>query len=161
MANDPAAAGPRLLRLWQRLSPLPAGSWLFSRILGTMVPYTGSIGAHVRVLEPGYARVELRDRRSVRNHLRSIHAVALVNLAEVTSGLAMLVALPPGVRGIVTGLSIEYLKKARGTLVGESRPVVPEGITAEPREVDTTAELRDPAGDVVARATVRWRLSRP
>jgi acyl-coenzyme A thioesterase PaaI-like protein len=157
MTQSFESPGPALLKLWTRLSPLPGGAWLFSRILGFLVPYTDSIRPLIRVLQPGHARVELRDRRGVRNHLRSIHAVALVNLAEVASGLAMLVGLPPTVRGIVTGISIEYLKKARGNLVAESLVTVPEITT--PCEHTVAACIRDPEGQVVAEAKVRWRLS--
>lgn len=151
------APGARLLKLWRRLSPIPGGSWLFSRILGFMVPYTGSIHPHVRILEPGHARVELKDRRALRNHLRSLHAIALTNLSEVTSGLAMLVGLPPTVRGIVTGLSIEFHKKARGTLTAESMVAIPD-VTA-PCEHQVRASIRDQQGDVVAETIVRWRLA--
>jgi hypothetical protein len=68
----------------------------------------------------------------------------------------MLTALPPGTRGIVTGLSMQYLKKARGTLTAECRCSVPE-VNGE-TVYDVHADIRDAAGDVVARGTVNWLL---
>jgi acyl-coenzyme A thioesterase PaaI-like protein len=124
-----------------------------------MVPYTGSMGARIEELEPGRAVASLRDRRAVRNHLGTVHAVALVNLGEVVTGLAVLTALPTGLRGIVTGLSAEYLKKARGDLIATARADAP-GLAAvtETRDLEVVAEIRDRSEQVVARVTARWRV---
>jgi acyl-coenzyme A thioesterase PaaI-like protein len=149
--------GEMLLASWNRLERMPGGRWLFNRMLARRVPYSGSIDPQVEELRPRYARVTMRDRRAVRNHLNSIHAIALTNLGEVTSGLAMITALPAGTRSIVTGLSSEFLKKGRGRLTAECSCEVPSIIDRDTDQV-VTADITDDAGDLVARVEVRWRL---
>lgn len=151
-----SAPGERLRQQWTRLAPLPGGKTLFSLLLGRMTPYSGTIGARVAELAPGFCRVTLRDRRRVRNHLGSIHAMALANVAEMASGLAVLVGLPAGIQGILTGFSITYLKKARGLLTAECRAERLD--VQEPQDYEAQVTVSDPQGDVVARATARWRL---
>jgi len=152
----PPSPYTRIRALWDRWSKLPGGKWIFGKLLGLAVPYTGTIKPRVVELRPGYARVEMADRRAVRNHLRSIHAIALMNLAEVTSGLAATMSLPDTARAIPVRLSIDFVKKARGRLTAEC--TAPAIDASAEREHDIEAVIKDPGGDVVARAVARWRV---
>lgn len=146
--------GPMVRKMWGKLSDLPGGKMLFSKAVGKAAPYTGTIGAEVLELRPGFARVQMRDKKKVRNHLNSVHAVALMNLAEATTGLAKTSGLPDGARGILKGLRMEYLKKARGLLVAECEAEVSE--STERRELEIQGDIMDASGDVVARAVATW-----
>jgi len=139
--------------LWDRLSGLPGGRIIFSRLASEAAPYTATIRARVEDLRRGHAEVSMRDRYRVRNHLQSVHAVALVNLAELTGNLALAYSLPDDARFIVSGISIDYIKKARGKILGVCDCPVPE--TSERKEYEVIVSLRNPAGEEVARATLR------
>lgn len=148
------STGPTIRHYWSKASALPGGKWLFSRLLGIVVPYTGTLGARIEVLEPGFCRVKLTDRRRVRNHLHSIHAVALCNLGEMATGLALLNSLPQGARGILTGISVDYLKKGRGCLYASCRCAVPEHCEEQTHVL--TGVITDARGDRVAEVEAHW-----
>lgn len=158
MAKNVSPAA-RLLAAWHRLSRRPGGKFLFSRILARAIPYTATVRPRVLIVEAGFARVEMDDRRRIRNHLSSIHALAIANLGELTSGLAMTATLPPEVRSILTGLHVEFKKKARGRLTAECRCTVP-AVTA-PIEHQVSSSVLDMAGDEVAVVTATWKLAPP
>ncbi len=150
---DASKAPNPILSKWRKLSGSAAGRYLFSRGLGLFVPYSGTIGPRVQRLEPGRAVVHMRDRRRIRNHLRSIHAAALLNLTELTGGLVATVSMPAGARMIITGVTVDFLKKARGLLEAEGTCLVPQ--SNERAEIEAQVVIRDTSSDVVARGTVR------
>jgi uncharacterized protein (TIGR00369 family) len=152
-AFDGQQATPFLRAQWPRISRMPGGRALFSRMMGLLVPYTGALGGEVEELREGYARVALKDRRAIRNHLRSVHAIALANLVEMTGNLALLYSLPPDCRMIVAGLSMDYLKKARGRLTAECHAPVPASNARQ--ELPIEVVVKDAAGEVVAKGTLR------
>lgn len=144
------------IALWNKFSAVPGGKKVFSLLLGKIIPYTGSMGATVQELARGRACVTLRDRRGVRNHLKSIHAVALMNLGELTSGLAAVAGLPPSMRGILVGYRIEYLKKARGTITATSCfDAKPSG---ESKQYEVSVEMKNQRGELVSRAFATWLI---
>ena len=145
-----------LKKLWDGLRLVPGGKRIFSKILSLVAPYTGSIGPEVQEIGHGYARVSMADRRAVRNHVRSVHAIAVANLGEITSALATMSGLPKTSRGIPIRLATDYLKKARGDLTAECRcPAIEDGKYGE---LEVEVEIRNSEGDLVARSTVLWKI---
>jgi len=155
LPNLKRLASPSTLKsVWSVLKSMPGGGVMMGRIIGQLAPYTGTIRPEILALEPGLARVRMNDSRRVRNHLNSVHAIALMNLGEVATGTAMLVSAPEGARAIIVHLGMDYLKKARGPITAECTCAIPTSL--ERKEYDVTADLKNADGVVIARAHARW-----
>ncbi len=141
-----------VMEKWKRARGSRLGRWLFSRGVGRFAPYTGTIGARVEELAPGRSLVTMRDRRAVRNHLNSVHAVALTNLIELTGSLSIIASLPPETRMIPVRLETDFIKKGRGLMTAEANCVIPS--SNEKAELPATVVIRDDSGDEVARGRV-------
>ncbi len=150
----------RVVTLWEKFGHSLIGRKTFNFMLGRIVPYSGSIKAEVISLGDGEVRISMKDRKAVRNHLKSIHAIALANLGEMASGLAMFSKVSDDTRAIVVDLEIKYIKKARGRLIATGRAKPPEVIDAPTKSI-VEAQIKDAEGDVVATIKVHWLLSPP
>ena len=150
---------PSVLALYQRLAGWPAGRWLFSRLVCLKAPYFSSIAPRIVVLEPGRGIATLRHRRAVTNHIGTVHAIALCNLAEFIGGLTCEVSIPHTMRWIPKGMTVEYRKKAVGTMHAVATPAIPVVAATEGYELPVVIDVTDPGGDVVFRATIAMWLS--
>jgi acyl-coenzyme A thioesterase PaaI-like protein len=148
-----------LLSLYQRITRWPAGHWLFSRAVCFRAPYFSTISPRFVALEPGRCEVRIPDRRRVHNHIGTVHAIALCNLAELSAGVMTEATIPADMRWIPKGMTVEYLAKAVGTMHAVATPEVAAVSSAEGCPWPVTVKVGDPTGKEVFRARITMWLS--
>jgi uncharacterized protein (TIGR00369 family) len=156
-ASAPREAVAPVMQAWRKLGRRPFGRAIFSWIVCRKAPYFASIRPRFEELRPGYARVSMRKRRAVENHIGTVHAIAMCNLAELAAGTMTEASIPRGMRWLPKGMQVEYLKKAEtGIEAVATLAAVEEGPA---REAPVLVELRDAAGTLVCRATITMWVS--
>lgn len=148
-----------LLATYHKLTRLPLGHWLFTRAVCFKAPYFGSISPRFTLLESGRCEATIPDRRAVHNHIGTVHAIALCNLAELTAGVMTDASMPAGMRWIPKGMTVQYLKKATGTLRGVATPVIALVNSESGYDLPVNVDVFDSAGDRVFNAEIRMWLS--
>lgn len=146
------------LSTWQRLSKKPAGKWAFSRLVCWKAPYFGSIRPAFVELRPGYCEVLIKKRRRVLNHIGTVHAIAMCNMAELAGGTMTEVTVPAGYRWIPKGMTVEYIAKAETNLKAVAR-TDPLPQFAAAAELPVTVTVTDSANQAVFRAVITMWVS--
>ncbi len=156
------ASEVQAMRLWRRLGGSGLGRWVFTRIVCLKAPYFASISPRLVRLEPGYCEAWLRQRRRVQNHIGTVHAIALCNLAELCAGLVTDVSIPRDMRWIPQDMTVRYLRKATGRITAVAKPATPLVTASEPYAATIHVTLEDEAGETVADADIHmWLSARP
>lgn len=148
-----------LLATYHRLARLPLGRWLFARAVCAKAPYFATIAPRFDALDAGRCVVSMRDRRRVHNHIGTVHAIALCNLAELAAGVMTDASLPASMRWIPKAMTVEYLAKARGTMRAVATPDVALVESAAGYELPVTVQVCDAAGTPVFRARIAMWVS--
>jgi acyl-coenzyme A thioesterase PaaI-like protein len=141
----------------EKVRRLPAGLRLFSRLVTFKAPYFSSIRPVFLALEPGFAKARISNRRSVRNHLGTVHAIAMANLCEFVGGTLMEVSISPDMRWIPRGMTIRYLGLARTDLTAECRIDDYDWNVAQ--DVLLKVFVKDTSGTVVSEAEIPMYVS--
>jgi acyl-coenzyme A thioesterase PaaI-like protein len=153
--------GSPLINMYDRLAPLPLGKRVFSLAYQVAAPYFLTIPAHIESVERGRATATMAQTPWVRNHLGTVHAIALCNLAEYTMGAVAEATVPASHRWVPKGMSVEYLAKARGRMHATATLTLPVPV-ADRQELPVTVAVSDPGGEIVFSAEIRiWVTAKP
>ncbi|MFC1857226.1 hotdog fold domain-containing protein [Thermodesulfobacteriota bacterium] len=148
----------QLLRLYQICEKFPFGKIIFSELICFKAPYFASIKPRFIQLRPGYCEVLLKKRRAVTNHLKSVHAIAMCNVSELTAGSMLEASIPKKLRWIPKGMTVSYLKMAKTDLKATCE--ISTDTLTTPHELPMTVHVTDTQGVEVFRAVINMYISK-
>ena len=106
--------------LYNSLIKIPFGKTVFAWIVCQRIPYFKSIRPKVVEIKEGRTVVSMKERRSIQNHVKTVHAIALCNLCELSMAMTAEATIPDHLRFIPVGMTVAYKKKAKGVLIAIS-----------------------------------------
>ncbi len=114
-----------VLSMWKRFSGVPiVGTRAFSFAFSQRAPYFGSIHPRFTEIRPNHAELVIPKRRGVKNHIGTVHAIALCNGLEAAMGALAEATIPSDKRWIPKGMEVSYTAKATSdiTCTAETDP---------------------------------------
>ncbi len=137
-----------LSRIVDRINLLPslARTRALSLFFGRAVPFTGTAGIRIEQLSRERCVITLPNRRRVRNHIGSVHAIASLLIAESATGFLVGMNVPDDRVPVIKTVHADYVKRSSGDMRVEAS-LTPEQIelirTSEKGETPVHVEIRD------------------
>ncbi len=88
---------------------------------GKMVKFTGTAGIKIEELTERSAVVSVKNKKSVQNHIGSVHAVAGILIAESATGYLVGMNVPDTSVPVIKTIKADYVKRAKGNMKAVAR----------------------------------------
>ena len=142
-----------------RIEKLPAGlrNWATNFAFGRAVPYVRTSRVHYDKVSPTEWIAHVPNRRSVQNHLRQVHAGAMITAAESVAVTMMAQSLPPDRLPLVKSIEARFVRRSSGAIRAVARLTDDQlhRIRTEPKgEVRIEVTVTDESGEVPVEITV-------
>lgn len=147
----------KTLSFYNKLAKLPIGKWLFSKIICWKAPYFATIKPLFIDLKSGYCEIRVRKRRAIENHLRTVHAIAMANMCELSAGMLTEVSIPDQMRWIPIKMEINYLHKAKTDVRAIAEIDIPEW--QNDQDLLVPIKILDTHNQEVVNAIITMRVS--
>jgi acyl-coenzyme A thioesterase PaaI-like protein len=139
--------------IYKTLTALPQGKRLFSVLFQQKAPYFASANIQVRKMDKNLGVVVVPKRRSVQNHIGTVHAIAVANGLEAAMGLLAEATTPKGYRWLPKGMTLEYVGLSDSDIRCVAETTDADWANAPDVPVKVTATRAD--GKVVVQGTIR------
>ena len=151
----------RLAKLVKATSKFPKGvrSTLWSKAFGRVVPMVGT--ANIKYLEVSSSKVivEIKNQRSMQNHIGQLHAVAMALIAETATGFVAAMNVPDSSIVLIKSLHLDYKRPSKGdmrataTLTAEQ---IKDMQTSDKGEALVSVVITDESGQEPVQAEMIW-----
>lgn len=149
----------RLEKQVDRLKGYPNS--ILSWAIGRVVPYVGTSGVCFEKMSREEVIVSLKNRKKVRNHIKQIHAAAMMLLAETATGMVVGMNIPDDKIPLVKSMKTDFVKRSTGAMRAAAQ-LTPEQIesiqTLEKGEVTVSVTITDEAQvePIIVEAVWAW-----
>lgn len=113
----------KLNKIVSNINKLPdfMRSKALTTLFGKTVKYTGTTGQKVEELTESHAVISLKNKKSVQNHIGSVHAVASVLIAESATGYLIGMNISDDCVPVIKTIKADYVKRAKGDMRAEAK----------------------------------------
>ena len=130
-------------------------------LIGRVVPFVGTAGLKITKATNNEWIASLDNRRKVGNHLKQIHACAMILIGETIGVMIMAMNLPGDRIPLVKNIEADFVKRSTGKLTGVVNLTAEqiEYIQHEPKgelELEVTVTDEANVNPVLIRITTAW-----